>query len=363
MISLSKLFQWPRPAFHDISAKADVRAGFWKNAAFVDFYFWVVGFSCLMFLLFFFRSLNGKCLEDCPGNYPTLARPTDVFSRLSHLAHRKNRSDFGDLRLRCPSRTPEIARFPRQEKAILHCDLRVRWKVASDLRFRPAISEPKTPSFCGISGDLAPSTRKSLAIVIVRFWCAKLSHVWWSTTVFKIIARLKRVFWKNLGSTIVPTPENSLSELFPAIWQFGTGQFPRWTPSEKMIIHCRFPPGAWERQNHRLPGRNSVRIILVVCDLLVAGELWENSFGQCYWWEWYSFNCQGAFKSTFMPVTPPLSSQNHQIAVKYVTPEIEGTEILRLSAIAIAMSTALAMGLENPKEKGCDYVLWSAKAR
>ena len=30
------------------------------------------------------------------------------------LAHR-NRSDFCDLRLRCPSRTPEIARFPRQE--------------------------------------------------------------------------------------------------------------------------------------------------------------------------------------------------------------------------------------------------------
>ena len=56
---------------------------------------------------------------------------------------------------------------------MLHCDLRVRWKVASDLRFRAAISEPKTPSFCGISGDLAPSTRKSIAIAIVRFWCAK----------------------------------------------------------------------------------------------------------------------------------------------------------------------------------------------
>ena len=56
-----------------------------------------------------------------------------------------------------------------------HCDLRVRWKVASDLRFRAAISEPKTPSFCGISGDLAQSTRKSLAIAIVRFWCAKHS--------------------------------------------------------------------------------------------------------------------------------------------------------------------------------------------
>ena len=92
---------------------------------------------------------------------------------LDTLAHR-NRSDFCDLRLRRPSRTPEIARFPRQEKAMLHCDLRVRWKVASDLRFWAAISEPKTPSFCGISGDLAQSTRKSLAIAIVRFWCAKL---------------------------------------------------------------------------------------------------------------------------------------------------------------------------------------------
>ena len=28
-------------------------------------------------------------------------------------------------------------------------------------------------SFCGISGDLAPSTRKSLAIAILRFWCTK----------------------------------------------------------------------------------------------------------------------------------------------------------------------------------------------
>ena len=95
---------------------------------------------------------------------------------VADLAHR-NRSDFCDLRLRCPSRTPEIARFPRQEKAMLRCDLRVRWKVASDLRFRAAISEPKIPSFCGISGDLAPSTRKSLAIAIVRFWCAKVADL------------------------------------------------------------------------------------------------------------------------------------------------------------------------------------------
>ena len=56
---------------------------------------------------------------------------------------------------------------------MLHCNLSVRWKVASDLRFQAAISERKTPSFCRISGDLAPSTQKSLAIAIVRFWCAK----------------------------------------------------------------------------------------------------------------------------------------------------------------------------------------------
>ena len=108
---------------------------------------------------------------------------------LINLAHR-NSSDFCDLRLRCPSRTPEIARFPRQDTAMLHCDLKVRWKVASDLRFWAAISEPKTPSFCGISGDLAHSTRKSLAIAIVRFWCAKLIKTLKSTLVGALVKAL-----------------------------------------------------------------------------------------------------------------------------------------------------------------------------
>ena len=98
--------------------------------------------------------LGPHCItkENVPGNYFV-----NMSARI--LAHR-NRSDFCDLRLRCPSQTPEISRFPRQDKAMLHCDLRVRWKVASDLRFRAAISEPKTPSFCSISGDLAQSRRK-----------------------------------------------------------------------------------------------------------------------------------------------------------------------------------------------------------
>ena len=89
------------------------------------------------------------------------------------LAHR-NRSDFCDF-CDCDAhpRPQKSQRFPRQEKAMLHCDLRVRWKVASDLRFRAAISEPEVPSFWGISGDLAPSTWESLAIAIVRFRCAK----------------------------------------------------------------------------------------------------------------------------------------------------------------------------------------------
>ena len=37
---------------------------------------------------------------------------------------------------------------------MLHCDLRLRWKIASDLRFQAAISESKTHYFCGSSGDL-----------------------------------------------------------------------------------------------------------------------------------------------------------------------------------------------------------------
>ena len=88
------------------------------------------------------------------------------------LAHR-NRSDFAICDCDAHRGPQKSLRFPRQEKAMLHCDLRLRWKVASDWRFRAAISEPKTPSLCGMSGDLAPSTRKSLAIAIVRFWCAK----------------------------------------------------------------------------------------------------------------------------------------------------------------------------------------------
>ena len=73
-------------------------------------------------------------------------------------------------------RGPQKSRDVRDKtkQCCMRFKLRVRWKVASDLRFQAAISEPKTPSFCRISGDLAQSTRKSLAIATLRFWCAKV---------------------------------------------------------------------------------------------------------------------------------------------------------------------------------------------
>ena len=93
-----------------------------------------------------------------------------------HLSAPKSQRFLRFLRLRCPSRTPETRDFrTRDSNDVLR--FKVRWKVTSDLRFRAASSEPKTPSCCGISGDLAPSTRKSLAIAIVRFWCAKVPTV------------------------------------------------------------------------------------------------------------------------------------------------------------------------------------------
>ena len=140
---------------------------------------WGPGGLCLIspcpeirFGLFCFFAYGSPHPEILIGFGPFLLTVPPTVSNLA----RRNRSDFCDLRYCDAHRGPQKSqRFPRQEKAMLHCDLRVRWKVASDLRFWAAISEPQTPSFCRISGDLAPSTRKSLAIVIVRFWCAKVS--------------------------------------------------------------------------------------------------------------------------------------------------------------------------------------------
>ena len=97
-----------------------------------------------------------------------------------HLSAPKSQRFLRFLRLRCPWRTRNCFRFPRQDAAMLHCDLRLRWKVTSDSRFQAAISEPETLPFCRTSGGLAPSTRKSLAIAILRFWFAKISIVRWN---------------------------------------------------------------------------------------------------------------------------------------------------------------------------------------
>ena len=103
-----------------------------------------------------------SCAQENEKNHPRILGPAVPFSH-------SERYSLGDA-----NRGPQKSqRFSRQEKAMLHCDLRVRWKVASDLRFRAAISNPKTSSFCGISGNFGPSTRKSRAIAIMRFWCAK----------------------------------------------------------------------------------------------------------------------------------------------------------------------------------------------
>ena len=82
------------------------------------------------------------------------------------LAH-QNRSDFCNLRLRCPSRTqnsPAISET-RPSSVALRC----KAEMDFELRF----PSPKSLFLRGISGDLAPSTRKSLEIAIVRFWRAK----------------------------------------------------------------------------------------------------------------------------------------------------------------------------------------------
>ena len=134
---------------------------------------------------------------------------SEIFTRSIGIEFFQSQGPLGSqrflrfLRLRCPSRTPEIAQLPRQEKAMLHCDLRLRWKLASDLRFQAAISEPETPSFCGISGALAQSTRKSLAIAIVRFWCAKDFAVKFAPDMSILVLFLKQ-FHKERAISNVP---------------------------------------------------------------------------------------------------------------------------------------------------------------
>ena len=107
----------------------------------------------------------GYISDTYPNPYPLVTVPPLLSAPKSQR--------FLRFAIAMPIADPRNRAVSETREAMLHCDLRVRWKVASDLRFQAAISEPKTPSFCGISGDLAQSTRKSPAIAIVRFWCAK----------------------------------------------------------------------------------------------------------------------------------------------------------------------------------------------
>ena len=107
--------------------------------------------------------------------------------------------------------------FETQDKAMLHCDLRVRWKVASDLRVWAAISEPETSSFCGISGDLAQSMRKSLAIAIVRFWCAT------PESLEKVSKMSVRDFFETFSSLFGTPGPGARETLFRLFWDFGPG--------------------------------------------------------------------------------------------------------------------------------------------
>ena len=95
---------------------------FWSFVAFLVF-----SSRSFFFVPSFFFSGLAKALKSTEKRH--FRKMTQAFMCLAH----RNRSDFCDLRLRCPSQTPEIARFPRQETAMMYCDLRVRWKVASDL--------------------------------------------------------------------------------------------------------------------------------------------------------------------------------------------------------------------------------------
>ena len=151
---------------------------------------------------------------------------------------------------------------------MLHCNLRVRWKIAGDLRFRAAISKPKTHSFCGVSGDLAPSTRKSLAIAIVRFWCAER---------------------KSLGGTILQT----------CFWLFQTEEY-RITRSsygkeqathDCMSLHLylgfQFPVGffhvmlvhAWRSTFNSTAARGAERLFRVLGEVCSFSTEQENKVG------------------------------------------------------------------------------------
>ena len=105
----------------------------------------------------------------------------------------------------------------------------------------PAISEPKTHSFWGNSGDMALSTRRSLASAIVRFWCAKQANLLKSSFFFVFPAKGK--FNARSPSNTVSAEKNR---------QTGAQRGSRVRPH--MLTKARLPPS-----------REKLRFLL--CDL------------------------------------------------------------------------------------------------
>ena len=58
------------------------------------------------------------------------------------------------------------------------CNLRVRRKISNELGFRAAISEPKTRSSCGNSGDFGSGGAKALRVLSATLILSKNSRVW-----------------------------------------------------------------------------------------------------------------------------------------------------------------------------------------
>ena len=150
-----------------------------------------------------------------------------MFSSTSCLAH-QNRSDF--LRLRCPLRTPEIA-SDIQEKTKQCCIAIYKRCDGKSLAFYDfELQFPKSDSFCGNSGHLAPSTRKSLAIAIVRFWCAKSAA---KTSCFRFtssVTNVNPIAWDTSGwLTIINRPDDGwlsdyLLSMYWSVANFTPGQ-------------------------------------------------------------------------------------------------------------------------------------------
>ena len=123
----------------------------------------------------------------------------------------------------------------------------------------------QTSPFCRISGDLAPSTRKTLAIAIVRFWCANRREssggmewlgVWncifsgseisnfraWNLAKIALSAEFQGFFWKFRPlKTIFRTLENGHSIRHQSIPPLSAGR-----AKQKIMHSFRVQTPTWQ---------------------------------------------------------------------------------------------------------------------